>query len=232
MLDIYGQALLDFQNNCATADIKTWSSVGGKDVMPLDYLFRAYKKMPKIEQKALDLCCGKILDIGCGAGNHSLYLQEKGFDVTALDISKGAIEVCKLRGLKKTLQQDFWHIKNQKYDTILLLMNGIGLSETLEKLPLFLNHLKSLLNPNGQILVDSSDIIYMFEDENGFFEFSEDYYYGEVQFTMTYKKQTTPKFNWLYLGFDKLHLYTHRTGLKCQKIIEGSHYEYLAKLSV
>jgi len=180
----------------------------------------------------LNLSIGKILDIGCGAGSHSIYLQEKGFDVTALDISKGAIDVCKLRGIKKAIQKDFWHIENRKYDTIILLMNGIGLSGSLANLSQFLNHLKSLLNPNGLILVDSSDIIYMFEDENGFFEFSEDNYYGEVQFTMTYKKETTPKFNWLYLDFDKLNLFTQQAGLKCQKLLEGPHYDYLAKLSV
>jgi len=229
---IYGQALLDYQNNRATTDIKTWSSVAGKDVMPLDYLFRSYKKMPRIEQKALDLCQGKILDIGCGAGSHSLYLQEKGFDISAIDTSKKAVKVCRLRGLKKVLQQDFWHLKNQKYDTIFLLMNGIGLSGSLANLPQFLKHLKGLLNPKGQILVDSSDIIYMFEAEDGSFEIPEAHYYGEVKFTMSYKKQTSAKFNWLYLDFDNLRMYSQNTGLKCQKILEGSHYDYLAKISV
>jgi len=104
MNDVFGQALLDYQNNRTTTDLKTWSSVAGKDMMPLKYLFRTYKNMPKIEQKALDLCTGKILDIGCGAGSHSLYVQQKGYNVTALDISKGAIEVCKLRGIIKTLK--------------------------------------------------------------------------------------------------------------------------------
>jgi len=228
----FGQALLDFQNNCATANLETWSSVAGKDVMPLDYLFRSYKKMPKIEQKALDLCKGNILDIGCGAGSHSIYLQEKGFDVTSLDISKGAVEVCKLRGLKKVLQQDFWHIKNQKYDTILLLMNGIGLGGTLANLPEFLNYLKGLLNPKGQILVDSSDIIYMFKTDEGSFEIPEDNYYGKVQFTMTYKNQTTPQFNWLYLDYDNLKMYSEQSGFNCQKILNGAHYDYLARLSI
>ncbi len=99
--DPFGKALLDYQNNVAIKDIETFSSIAGKDVLPLDYLFRNYQDMPKLEQQALDLCQGKVLDIGCGAGSHSLYLQEKGFDVSAIDISKGAIEVCQLRGLKK-----------------------------------------------------------------------------------------------------------------------------------
>jgi len=232
MSDIYGQALLDFQNNCATQDIKTWSSIAGKDIMPLKYLFRSYKNMPLIEQKALSLCSGKVLDIGCGAGSHSLYLQKKGFNIAALDISKGAIEVCKSRGLKKTLNQDFWCLKNLKFDTILLLMNGIGLSGTLSNLPKFLKHLKSLLNKGGQILVESSDIIYMFKTFEDIYDIPSDYYYGEAQFTLTYKKQTTQKFNWLYLDFKNLQKYTQQEGLKCLKVQEGTHYDYLAKLSV
>jgi len=218
MYDIYGQALLDYQNNVATQDLKTFSSIAGKDVMSLKYLFRSYKETPTIEKKALDLCCGKVLDIGCGAGSHSLYLQEKGFDVMGIDISKGAIEVCKLRGINKVQKIDFWQLKNQQFDTILLLMNGIGLSYTLTNLSRFLNHLKSLLNPNGQILVDSSNIIYMFKTFEGDYEVPHDRYYGEVQFTMTYKKQTSPKFNWLYLDFDNLEKYAQQAGLKCQKI--------------
>ena len=232
MTELFGQALLDYQNNCTTSELKTWSSIAGKDVMPLKYLFRSYKNMPPIEQKALSLCSGKVLDIGCGAGSHSLYLQKKGYNISSLDISKGAIEVCQLRGLEKTLNQDLWQLNNLKFDTILLLMNGIGLSETLYKLPQFLNHLKNLLNKGGQILVDSSDIIYMYKIFEDTYDIPSDYYYGEVQFTITYKKETTQKFNWLYLDFKNLKKYSQQVGLKCQKIQEGSHYDYLAKLSV
>jgi|FLOH01.1.fsa_nt_gi 2-polyprenyl-3-methyl-5-hydroxy-6-metoxy-1,4-benzoquinol methylase len=230
--DPLGQALLDYQNNTATEDIETYSSVGGKDVLPIDYLFRSYKDMPKLEQKALDLCKGKILDIGCGAGSHSLYLQEKGFNVTAIDISKNAIEVCKLRGLKKAQKLDVWQLKDQKFDTILLLMNGIGLCGKLAKLPDFLNHLKSLLNPNGQILTDSSDIVYMYEDEEGDIDVPETKYYGEVKFTMTYKIQKSKVFNWLYLDVNTLNYYAKNNGLQCNIILEGPHYDYLAKLTV
>jgi len=232
MTDLFGQALLDYKHNCNTSELKTWSSIAGKDVMPLKYLFRSYKNMPPIEQKALNLCSGKVLDIGCGAGSHSLYLQKKGYNISSLDISKGAIEVCQLRGLKKTLNQDLWQLKNIKFDTILLLMNGIGLSGTLQKLPYFLNHLKSLLNKGGQILVDSSDIIYMYKTFEGTYDIPSGYYYGEVQFKMTYKKETSQKFNWLYLDFKNLKKYAQQVGLKYQKIQEGSHYDYLAKLSV
>ncbi|NCP21823.1 MAG: SAM-dependent methyltransferase [Flavobacteriales bacterium CG_4_9_14_0_2_um_filter_35_242] len=230
MKDPIGQAILDYQNNIAVQDLKTFSSVAGKAIMPIEYLFRAFNEMPKLEQKALELSSGKVLDIGCGAGSHSIYLQEKGFDVTGIDISKGAIEVCKLRGLKNAVAIDFWHLKNQKFDTILLMMNGIGLCGKLYDLPKFLGHLKKLLNKGGQILVDSSDIKYMYETEAGDFDFPTDQYYGEVPFTMTYKREKSAPFNWLYLDFNTLKLHARQMGFQCQLILEGPHYDYLAKL--
>src|SRR5690606_21671694 len=122
------------------------------------YLFRSYDEMPAIEQKALDLAKGNILDVGCGAGSHSLYLQEKGFDVLGIDTSEGAIEVCKLRGLQKAECIDFLTLDNKQFDTILLLMNGTGIFQNLDNTSKYLQHLKSLLNPKGQILIDSSDL--------------------------------------------------------------------------
>ena len=126
--DILGAAVLDFQNGKYTSDIQTFSSLDEEDIIPIPYLFRNHKTMPKLEQKALQLCKGSVLDIGCGAGSHSLYLQEKGFKVTALDASEGAIAVCKLRGIKNTICTDFYDFKGEKFDTLLLLMNGIGLA--------------------------------------------------------------------------------------------------------
>ncbi|MCF6212751.1 MAG: class I SAM-dependent methyltransferase [Flavobacteriaceae bacterium] len=230
--DPFGQALLDYQNNGTADDIETYSSVAGKDILPINHFFRSYPDMPKLEQKALDLCTGKVLDIGCGAGSHSLYLQEKGFDVTGIDLSKGAVETCQLRGLKKAQVLDFWQLKNQKYDSILLLMNGIGLCGTLDKLPGFFELLKSLLNPGGQILTDSSDIIYMYTDEEGNIEVPQSKYYGEVKFTMTYKMQKSKAFNWLYLDTNTLNFYAKICDLQCQLVLDGSHYDYLVKLFV
>ncbi len=126
-MDIFGKALLDYQNGNHIEDIKTFSSLDEEDTIPVPYLFRNYGEMPVIEQKALHLCRGSVLDIGCGAGSHSLYLQEKGFQVTALDSSQGAIETCKRRGVKSTQNCSIQDFKNQKFDTLLLLMNGIGI---------------------------------------------------------------------------------------------------------
>lgn len=232
-MDIFGTALLDYQQGNYSEDIITHSSLDEEDIIPLPYLFRSYKTMPVLEQKALQLCKGKILDIGSGAGNHSLYLQENGLNVTALDNSKGAIETCKLRGVKQTIQSDIVKFGNKQYDTLLLLMNGIGLAGELSNLNPFLLHLKSLLNTNGQIILDSSDIIYMFDtdEDGGIWIPGPTGYYGEVTFTMQYKKHKSTPFKWLYLDFNTLKEAALTADLHCELILEGDHFDYLARLT-
>ena len=231
MTDILGTALLDYYNDNYTEDIITESTISEADEMPLPYLFRDFEDMPLLEQKALQLAKGKTLDVGCGAGNHALYLQEKGLLVNAIDISKGAVEVSSLRGVQNATQQNLFDVK-QKYDTVLLLMNGIGICGKLTKINTFLQHLKSLLNPNGQILLDSSDIKYMFDmDDDGGFWVNTDAYYGEVKFTMRYKEQTSPKFDWLYLDFNTLQNACTENNLQCKLVQKGAHYDFLVRIT-
>ena len=232
MKDILGKALIDFWNKKYTEDIITTSNITEEDEMPLPYLFRRWKDMPELEQIALNSCKGKVLDIGCGSGSHSLELQNKGLDVTAIDISKGACRVATARGVKKVINDSIEDFEGEKFDTLLLLMNGIGLAGTIKNLPDFLEKLKSLLNENGQIILDSSDIAYMFEDEDGsmWVDLAREYY-GELTFQMHYKKQSSDKFDWLYIDFEKLKEIAESVGLKCEIIQEGEHYDYLAKLS-
>jgi SAM-dependent methyltransferase len=201
--------------------------------MSVAYLFRGFEKMPKMEQNALLLSKGKVLDVGCGAGSHSLYLQEKGFDVTPIDISPNAIKACQLRGLKKATVQDVMSIKEEQFDTILLLMNGAGMCGRLKNISRFLLQLKSLLTENGQILVDSSDIIYMFdEDEDGGKWIPGDTdYYGELEFKISYKGEMEKPFDWMYIDFNTLQNAALANGLACELLVEGDHFDYLARLS-
>ncbi len=230
--DIFGQALLDFQTDSYAEDIVTYSSLEEKDVMPLSYLFRDHSEMPFLEKVALKNCYGKVLDIGCGAGNHSLYLQQNGFDATALDTSIGAIEVCKRRGVKKTIHSDIYGYSNEKFDTLLLLMNGIGLVGHLGGLNQFLVHAKTLLKPEGFIVLDSSDIIYMYETKDGHYDISNcSAYYGEIEFTMEYKQKRSMPFKWLYIDFATLNDQAIENGYECQMLVQGEHFDYLAKLS-
>lgn len=233
-MDLLGKALLDFQMGNYSEDIKTTSSLNEEDILPLPYLFRGFEEMPALEQKALERCSGKVLDVGCGAGSHSLYLQEKGLNVIGLDQSAGAIQVSKARGIYQTICTEFLNYSQSTFDTILLLMNGIGISGKLEKLPEFLIHAKSLLRPNGQILLDSSDIIYIFEEDEdeGYWIHGDIDYYGEVRFQMEYKKEKGPVFDWLYLDYNTLSEYALLENLNCELIVEGNHYDYLARLTL
>jgi SAM-dependent methyltransferase len=231
MKDLFGKAILDYQTNTSPEDIVTETNITEADEMEVAYLFRDFNSMPKIEQTALQLAKGKILDVGCGAGSHSLYLQEKGLEVTAIDISSNAIKACELRGIKMARVQNILDIENEKFDTILLLMNGTGIFGSLNNTAVYLQKLKSLLAPNGQILIDSSDIIYMFDEaEDGSKWISADGYYGELTFSISYKNQTEDPFPWLYLDYNTLQNAAHANGLQCELLAEGVHFDYLARL--
>ncbi len=236
MRDLFGQALLDYQNSVSTGsmteDIVTWTNISDKDVLPLPYLFRDYKDMPKLEQKALKLCRGSVLDVGCGSGSHSLYLQKTSFNVKAIDISKGAIEVAQKRGVLTAKVLNILD-ETETFDTILLLMNGTGIFQELVQVSKYLSHLKSLLKPNGQILIDSSDIKYMYEDEDGgFWMDTNSDYYGELDYFLSYKGEKELPMKWLYLDFNTLKLACETVGLTCELVLEGDHFDYLAQLSL
>ncbi|KRB53822.1 bifunctional 2-polyprenyl-6-hydroxyphenol methylase/3-demethylubiquinol 3-O-methyltransferase UbiG [Flavobacterium sp. Root186] len=235
MKDLFGKAMYDFQTNNSPEDIITETSISEEDEMSVEYLFRSYDEMPKIEQKALQLAIGRTLDVGCGAGSHSLSLQnDRNLDVTSIDISEKAIETCKLRGSKNAKVQNILDFEGEKFDTVILLMNGTGIFGKLENCNTYLSKLKSLLNPGGQILIDSSDIIYMFdEDEDGGKWIpSETEYYGELTFTISYKGEKEETFDWLYLDYNTLQNAAIANGLKCELVMEGEHYDYLARLSI
>lgn len=231
MKDIIGKALLDYYHGNYTEDIRTATNISVEDVMPIPYLFRRFDKMPKIEQKALQLAKGKILDVGCAAGMHSLVLQNNGLDVKAIDISPGAIEVCKLQGIRNTEKIHLLDLRNEKFDTILILMNGSGIFENLNKISIYLEHLKTLLSPSGQILIDSSDLIYMYDSEELDFLERMGSYYGEIEFVMKYKNEETNPFDWLYLDEQTFEKICRLHDLNFEVVERGENFDYLARIS-
>jgi SAM-dependent methyltransferase len=234
MKDLFGKAILDFQTNNSPEDLITETTISDEDEMSVAYLFRDFYGMPKLEQQALLLSNGKVLDVGCGAGSHSLYLQnEKKLEVTAIDISNNAVEACQLRGISDVSRTDILEYKSsEKFDTILLLMNGTGIFGKIENVSKYFQKLKSLLSENGQILIDSSDIIYMFdEDEDGGKWISGDTYYGELEFIISYKGEKEAPFPWLYMDYTTLENAAVANGLKCELVLEGEHFDYLARLT-
>jgi len=232
--DLFGRAILDFATHNAPENLITETNISEADEMDVSYLFRSFSDMPKLEQKALSLAKGKVLDVGCGAGSHALYLQEKGFDVEAADISPNAVAACKIRGVKNVQQVALLDIEEDKrFDTIYMLMNGTGIFGKLHNIDRYLTKLKTLLTDNGQIIIDSSDIVYMFdEDEDGgkWIPLYADYY-GELTFSIRYKGEQEEPFEWLYLDFNTLQNACLAQNLRCELLMEGDHFDYLARIT-
>lgn len=232
MKDLMGQAIWDFYHENSPENLLTETSISEIDDLPVDYLFRDYDQMNLVEKKALDLSHGKILDVGSGAGSHSLYLQnERNLEVLALDISPKSIEVCQARGVKNTLVADILNYSGQKFDTILLLMNGTGIFQSLEKIDFYLEKLYALLEDQGQILIDSTDILYMYDrDEDGGVMVPANHYYGEVDYFIHYKLDTEKPIKWLYLDFETLKRAVENNGFQIEKIVQEED-SFLARLT-
>ena len=231
MKDLFGKALMDYQNGNYTEDIITSTSISDDDILPLPYLFRDFADMPKIEQTALQRSRGSVLDVGCGAGSHSLYLQNKGLKVKAIDISEGSVSVAKQRGVTHVERRSVLD-ETETFDTILLLMNGTGIFQEILQVSKYLKHLKSLLKPSGQILIDSTDIKYMYEDDDGGIWIDTNAgYYGELDYYVSYKGESEEPMTWLYLDFDTLNMACETLGLQCDLIQTGEAFDYLARIT-
>ncbi|AXT50880.1 class I SAM-dependent methyltransferase [Aquimarina sp. BL5] len=230
--DIFGEAIKDFYYKKYSEDIIVQAPDFDDDIIPIPYLFRSYSEMPKIEQKALDLAFGDVLDVGCGAGSHSLFLQEeRKLNVHAIDISEGAIEIAKKRGVTNASVQDIFNLKEAQYDTLLFLMNGSGIIGKLNNIDIFFSNVKKLLKPNGQILIDSSDISYLFsEDDGSFWVDASAGYYGEMQYQLKYKKLQSDWFDWLYIDYNTLQNAANANGFVCELVLQGENDDYVAKL--
>lgn len=233
--DPMGRAIADFfeKGRCAHL-LLVRSEMFDDDEMPVPTLFRTEQEMNALERHALSLCRGRVLDVGAGAGCHSLALQAHGLEVTAIDISPCSVETMRRRGVASVACADFFaDAVGEDFDTLLFLMNGIGIAGRLERLPLFFARAKALLAEGGQILFDSSDLRYIYEDEDGeFLPEPDEPYYGEVDFRMEYGKVKGAAFDWLYVDFDTLKQQAAAVGLRAELLLEGDHYDYLARLVV
>ncbi|MBC8052429.1 MAG: methyltransferase domain-containing protein [Sphingobacteriaceae bacterium] len=226
-MNVFECALTDQFNNNAADILWLNNSYGEPEEMPVEVFFRDESEMPEMELYALGRCRGAILDIGAGEGSHSLVLQQEGFDVISLEISTVASGISKQRGVKKTLNLDIFTYHDKKFDTLLMLMNGIGLAGTLPNLPVLLNHCKKLLRPGGQIIFDSSDISYLYDDIPRPF----DKYFGEISYQYEYKNQKGEWFNWLYLDKNTLRKVACDENFSSEIIFEDGLDQYLACLT-
>lgn len=232
--DILGQALLDYHHGRPDATLTVHCSAAEDEPLPAGYLFRTLLQMPDLERQALDECRGRVLDVGAGAGAHTLELQSRGFTVKAVDISPGAVQVMSERGVQQAAQHrlvDPRPATELPYDTILLLMNGLGLAGTLEGLDKFLAHARTLLAPDGQILATSSDIRYLYEDEDGALVINlNGPYYGEVEYRFSYEGRTGEPFPWLFIDAALLADAAEVAGYTAEFLGEDDSEQYLVRL--
>lgn len=223
--DPMGKAIYDFSKTKQASEIVVYSPEFYDDVIETAYLFRGYDDFPEVEQLAMKLSEGSILDVGCGAGSHALYLKRQKKNVEGLDISEYICELMNEKGVKTHCSDIFEFNPETKYDTILLLMNGLGIAGKQEFLPEFLLKLKSLLKPNGQILIESCSTDYLFDDPKEAEEFS-----GEILYQMEYKGLRGDAFHWLYRPYNKLEQVAVEYGLTCENLLEYEGSTYLARL--
>lgn len=230
--DPMGAAIADFHRLHRAGRLRVFSSQFDEDEIPVRELFRTFNEMPDLERTALQMAQGEILDVGAGSGCHSLALQEMGKEVCAIDISPLSVEVMKQRGVKRARHINLFDPGlTDTFDTVLMLMNGSGIIGKLENMPAFFRRIEALLRPGGCVLMDSSDLRYLFEEEDGSYliDLAGDYY-GEIDFRMRYKDTEGDAFDWLYVDFQTLSLYATGCGFKAELVKEGEHYNYLACL--
>lgn len=231
--DPMGHAIKEYFTTGKAAKLRVFSSQFYEDEIPVATLFRTLAQMPPQEREAVRLCRGRVLDVGAGSGCHSLEIIKRGLEVVAIDISEMSVQVMKERGIDARTTDFFDKSFDEKFDTILMAMNGIGIVGKIERLSEFFMRAKQLLAHGGQLLLDSSDIKYIFENEDGSLDIDlAAGYYGELDYRMQYRGIKGDIFNWLYIDYDTLAMYAEQFGFICEKCIDGEHYDYLARLTM
>ncbi len=225
--DIQGEALWQYYKG-GRKTLQLHNSYGPWEEMPIEVFFRDYDDFPDLEQFALTQVTGKVLDVGAGAGAHSLYLQQQGYKVTAIEQSEKTVQLLRERGVMSVVHGDVFRYRAARYDTLLLLMNGIGLVGKLAFLPEALTHFAHLLKPGGQVIFDSSDISYLYDEV----DIPKEKYRGELSYCYEYKGQMGEWFDWLYLDQEKLMEYVDDEQWSIQVIYEEGDGHYLVRMTL
>lgn len=153
----YAAAMRAYQDGDVDAGIRLRSSLGEDETLPAGVFFRA--EFFPFEAYALELARGRVLDLGAGVGPHALELQRRGLDVLAVDNCGPLVDIMLERGVRRAIRRDFRWWRGPRFDTVLLLMNGVGPTATLAGLERFLASAGAFLAPGGQLLVDSAEAV-------------------------------------------------------------------------
>jgi ubiquinone/menaquinone biosynthesis C-methylase UbiE len=231
----YGLALLDYYHGNEDAVFLYERDDGFVEQGHVSVLFRKPSGFFKHEHKALDLCYGYVLDIGAGAGIHSLTLQDKGLKVTAIDISPEAVSIMARSGVKDVHCSDIHDLKSKTFDTLLLLGRGIGMAGNLNGLQTFLIDVKALLKKGGQLLLNSCDVSNTSSPEHlSYHELNmkAGRYIGEIGMRFRFKNVVGESFSWLHVDAKTLSEYASKTGWKAEVIDQEEDGNYLARLTI
>lgn len=231
---LLGEALEDHWRGERDGELVAVLEDGRRDPLPVAYFFRAPEGLPEAEELALELARGRVLDAGAGAGSQALALQERGLRVTALDLSPRAVAVMRARGVRDARQGDLLSFPGEGFDTVLLLMNGLGVVGDLAGLDRLLARLGILLAPGGQLLVDSSDLRASRDSgERALLAHrqAQGRYFGEVVFRLEYRGRLGPPFRWLFVDPRTLRRRAHRHGWAAQLLFDDGSGGYLARLT-
>jgi SAM-dependent methyltransferase len=182
--------------------------------------------------RALDMSCGRVLDLGAGAGIHALELQRRGADVTAIDIAPECVAIMRERGVRKVEAAGLYAFDGGPFDTIICLCNGLDKVGRLADLPPFLGRMRELLAPGGQLLADSFDLR-IGADAARLSEPARKEaagrYFGEMDLQFEYNGRSGKEFSALHVDSETLTRIAGDHGWSCAVLREhGGH--YLARL--
>jgi len=229
-----GRALLDFHRGSTAARITVHTDLWQDEVTPVEDFYRPDEQaLPRLEKIALDLCRGRTLDLGAGAGRHALELQRRGLEVTAVDVSPEAVEVMRERGVADARRGGIEALTGERFDTIVLLMHGIGLVGTLGGLALFLNQALNHLEEGGQIIFDSADLGLVVPEQ---FESGLDawrgggVYPGEVEFRLSYNDIEGEPYPWMFIDPVTLANHAEAADFRLEIVARAERGSYLARL--
>ncbi len=229
--DPMGEALQDFYFKGIGEQVWVFSDITEPESIDPFYLLRDWEQMPQVEQSALKLAEGDVLDIGAGGGAHASWLADQGLAVTALEISPGAVSVLNENQAYQTVHANvFDYQPSGRFDTILLLMNGVGLAGNLEGFQQLLRLLKKWLKAYGQVLLDSTDLRpLMGADVVEARKESDERYYGIVQYQMAYGGILGTPFEWLFADWPTVKAYANEQGFEAQCHYYGTDHHWLGQ---
>ncbi len=233
-MQLLGKALRDYHGWGFAQPLEIVREDGYSFRIPLRDFFNSHIVNP-LELLALNTCHGRIVDVGAGAGRHSLELQRRGCEVLAIDLLPDALEIMRKRGVRNVQCLDLYNLDNGPWDTILMLSNGLGLAGTLAGLEKLLDHLKPLMSDRGQVLADALDLRWTRDEATQTYQqflVNAGHYCGEMRLRIKYGAQLGQPFDWLHIDQDTLKEIARKKGWHAEMLQNTPNGDYLARITI